>query len=146
MNGMAAETACQHSGLSSQAIITLSVRSLCRRAGANTTGRRVCSSDCSAMAMSDSITEALAATTRSKAAARCTAISTYDPSASRQDAASGLPGSSFADSIGMPGGSSSRPASWYRLNARAAVYQSRHLQGAIGHALHISLDFLDALT
>jgi hypothetical protein len=54
------------------------------------------------MAMSDSITVALAATTRSKAAARCTAISTYDPSASRQDAASGLPGLSFADSIGMP--------------------------------------------
>src|SRR2546425_6656500 len=55
MNGMAAETACQHSGLSSQAIITPSVRSLCRRAGANSTGRRVCSSDCSAMGMSDSV-------------------------------------------------------------------------------------------
>jgi hypothetical protein len=54
------------------------------------------------MAMSDSITVALAATTRSKAAARCTAISTYEPSASRQDAASGLPGSSFADRSGMP--------------------------------------------
>jgi len=45
----AAETACQHSGLSFQAIITLSVRLLCRRAAANSTGRRVCSSDCSAM-------------------------------------------------------------------------------------------------
>jgi hypothetical protein len=101
-NGMAAETACQPSGLSSQAIIAPSLRSFCRRDGANSTGRRFCSSDCSAMVINDSITMALAATTRSKAAARCTAISTYDPWASRQDAASGVPGWSFADSTGIP--------------------------------------------
>jgi hypothetical protein len=80
------------------------------------------------MVISDSITVALAATTRSKAAARCTALSTYDPSASRQDAASGVPGWSFADSTGIPfaaqalaNRSRASRAALFRSSATAAV-------------------------
>ncbi len=124
---MAAEIACQHSGLSSHAIIAVSVRLPCSRDGANSTGRRVRSSDCSAMALSDSITAALAATIRSKAAARAAATSAYEPSASRQDAAGRAPGCSFAARIRMPFAAQAcakRSRASRASRSRSSAYQS----------------------